>query len=139
MGHTAVLAPPGVTSRGGCLLVSTREVKEALGSLPATVRTIAITGTGEPLSRDDLGAMAVDLEKGWDAVACGRPVTEAVKVVEAGWVTGSLDRSGLISVSSPILIDREVLGSVLSDLSEDAWIDPIEALVAGGRKVRIRP
>ena len=120
-------------------MVSTRDVKEALGSLPATVRTIAITGSGEPPSIDDLDAMAVDLETGWDAVASGRPVTEAVKVVEAGWVTGSLDRSGLISVSPPILIDREVLGSVLSDLSEDAWIDPIQALVAGGGKVRIRP
>ena len=79
-----------------------------------------------------------DLDKGWDAVVSGRPVSEAVKLVEAGWVAGSLDRSGLVSIVPPILIDREVLAAVLSDPSEDDWIDPIEAVIAAGGKVGIR-
>ncbi|MDE0235289.1 MAG: 2-C-methyl-D-erythritol 4-phosphate cytidylyltransferase [bacterium] len=138
LGHTAVFAPPGVTSRRGGLAIATRAVKEALGRLPPTVRTVAITGTGEPQPGEEFDDMAADLDKGWDAVVSGRPVSEAVKLVEAGWVTGSLERSGLVSIVPPILVDREVLEGVLKDLSEDGWIDPIEAVIAAGGKVGIR-
>ena len=103
--------------------------------MPPTVRTVALTGSGERPTGEEFDAMAADLDRGWDAVVSGRPVSEAVKLVEAGWVAGSLDRSGLVSIVPPILIDREVLTGVLSDLSEDDWIDPIEAVIAGGGKV----
>ncbi len=119
-------------------MISTRAVKEAFGRLSSTVRTVAIVGSEEPPPGNEFDAMAADLERSWDAVVSGRPVSEAVKVVKAGWVAGSLDRSGLISVVPPILIDREVLGGVLSDLSGDHWIDPIEAVIASGGKVGIR-
>lgn len=82
--------------------------------------------------------MASDLEEGWDAVVSSRPASEAVKVVEDGWVVGSLNRAGLASIIPPFLINREMLAGILSDRSKDDWIDPIEAVVAGGGKVRIR-
>ena len=69
-------------------------------------------------------------------VAC-RPVSEAVKIVEAGWVAGSIDRTGLISILPPILIKRKVLAAILSFQSEDSWIDPVESVMAGGGKVRV--
>ena len=119
-------------------MISTRALKEALRRLPSAVRTVAITGTGDLPPGDELEVMAADLEKGWDAVVSTRPVSEAVKVVEAGWVAGSLDRSGLVSIAPPILIDREALGGVLSGLSEEDWIDPIEAVAAGAGKVGVR-
>lgn len=138
MGHTAVLAFPEATGRSGGLTISTLALKEALRRFPSTVRAVAIAGRGELPAGEELDAMAGDLEKGWDAVVSGRPVSEAVKVVDAGWVAGSLERSGLVSIGTPILIDRQVLGGVLSDLSEDDCIDPIEAVIAGGGKVGVR-
>lgn len=138
MGHTAVLAFPEATGRSGGLTISTLALKEALRRFPSTVRAVAIVGRGELPAGEELDAMAGDLEKGWDAVVSGRPVSEAVKVVDAGWVAGSLERSGLVSIGTPILIDRQVLGGVLSDLSEDDCIDPIEAVIAGGGKVGVR-
>lgn len=119
-------------------MISAGAVKEALGRLPSTVRTVGIVGSGQPPPGDEFDAMAADLEKGWDAVVSSRPVFEAVKTVEGGWVAGRLDRSELVSIVPPILIDREVLGGVLSHLSEGDWIDPIEAVVAGGGKVGLR-
>ena len=119
-------------------MISTRVVKEALGGLPPTVRTVAIAGSGEQPPGDEVDAMAADVEKGREAVVSVRPVSEAVKVVEAGWVTGSLDRSGLVSVAPPILIDRKALAAILSDPSEDDRINPIEAVIAGGGKVGVR-
>lgn len=133
-----MLVTPRAIRRSGGLAISIRAVKEALGRLPPTVRAVAIIGSGEAPSGEELDAMAADLDKGWDVVVSGRPVSEAVKLVEAGWVAGSLDRSGLVSIVPPILIDREVLDGVLSDLSQDDWIDPVEAVIAAGGKVGIR-
>lgn len=133
-----MLVTPGAARRSGGLAISIRAVKEALGRLPPTVRAVAIIGSGQAPSGEELDAMAADLDKGWDVVVSGRPVSEAVKLVEAGWVAGSLDRSGLVSIVPPILIDGEVLGGVLSDLSQDGWIDPVEAVIAAGGKVGIR-
>ena len=133
-----MLVTPGAIRRSGGLVISIRAVKEALGRLPPTVRAVAITGNGEAPPGEDFDAMVADLDKGWDGVVSGRPVSEAVKLVEGGWVAGSLDRSGLVSIVPPILIDREVLAGVLSDLSEDEWIDPVEAVIAAGGKVGIR-
>ena len=133
-----MLVTPGAIGRSGGLAISVRAVKEALGRLPPTVRAVAITGNGEAPPGEDFDAMVADLDKGWDGVVSGRPVSEAVKLVEGGWVAGSLDRSGLVSIVPPILINREVLDGVLADLSEDGWIDPVEAVIAAGGKVGIR-
>lgn len=120
-------------------MIETRVAHEALAGLPPAVRTVAITGGAASPPEEELDAMAAHLDEGWDAVVCRRPVSEAVKVVEAGWVTGSLDRSGLVSTVPPLLIDREVLSGILTTSATGGWVDLIEAVVATGGKVGIRP
>lgn len=120
------------------MAIATRVVVEALRQWPATVESVAISESAQPPPREILDNMASDLEEGWDAVVSGRSVSEAVKEVEAGWVAGSIERAELVSIIPPFLIDREMLAGILSDRSKDDWIDPIEAVVAGGGKVRIR-
>ncbi len=120
------------------LMIGIRAVKDALERLPPTVQVVAFVGSSSPPAKEELDAMAADLEGGWDAVVSARPVSEAVKVVEGDWVEGSLDRSELISVILPILVGREVLSGILSAPATQAWIDPIEEAIGGGGKVRLR-
>lgn len=120
------------------MAIATQVAKEALGKWPPTVASVAISESAQPPPREILDNMASDLEEGWDAVVSGRSASEAVKEVDDGWVVGSLNRAGLASIMPPFLIDREMLTGILSDRSKDDWIDPIEAVVVGGGKVRIR-
>ncbi len=120
------------------LMIGTRAVKETLAQLPPTVQVVAFVGSSSPPAEEELDAMVADMEGGWDAVVSARPVSEAVKVVDSDWVEGSLDRSELISVIPPILVGREVLSGILSAPATQAWIDPIEEVIDGGGKVRLR-
>ncbi|MYA39268.1 MAG: 2-C-methyl-D-erythritol 4-phosphate cytidylyltransferase [Acidimicrobiia bacterium] len=137
LGRTGLLLPPEVARRCGGLRVATRAAQEILRRWPPTVGHVAITESAQPPTREKLDSMAAELEGGWDAVVACRPVSEAVKIVEAGWVAGSIDRTGLISILPPILIKRKVLAAILSFQSEDSWIDPVESVMAGGGKVRV--
>ncbi len=118
-------------------MIGSRAVRDILDRLPPTVRAVAFSDSAEPPPEEELRAMESVLEEGCDAVASGRSVPEAVKVVGGGWVVGSLDRSGLVSIVPPILIDRGGLAEVLSARAAEGWIDPIEGVIAGGGTVRI--
>ena len=137
-GQTVVFFPPEVAMGSEGLMIGTRAVKEALERLPPTVQVVAFVGSSSPPAKEELDAMAADMEGGWDAVVSARPVSEAVKVVEGDWVEGSLDRSGLVSITPPVLVDRGMLSGILLAPATQAWIDPIEEVIDGGGKVRLR-
>lgn len=76
-----------------------------------------------------------------DADACfvRRPVTDAVKVVQAGLVTGSVDRHGLTHVQLPYVVRREAVTAQVAACAADAPGAVAAALLAAGRIVRVVP
>ena len=55
------------------------------------------------------------------------PVTDAVKRVAAGRVTGTVDRTQLRYVVGPAVVARNALDALLVDLSDDALVQPLTA------------
>ncbi len=69
-----------------------------------------------PLAPEDLIRTtlerATDGDRSWAAV---RPVTDTVKTATSSRITGTIDRSGLVVVSSPIVVSAAVMTRALAD------------------------
>jgi 2-C-methyl-D-erythritol 4-phosphate cytidylyltransferase len=73
-----------------------------------------------------------------DAVlAIGAPFTEAVKWVDDGFVVGEVDRSRLVTVQCPEVVDRDILEAALSTLDDEVWVSPASLVVSAGGSLRI--
>ena len=66
-----------------------------------------------PLAPPDLMARVCGQDAG-TSVAAVRPVTDTVKVAEAGRITGTIDRQTLAAVASPLLVAAPVLARALA-------------------------
>lgn len=135
----AVFYPPRVSIEPGMVMIDAEAVRDALEEGPPTVRAAAFAGSAETFGEEEqrLCALGPVLQEGVAAVVSVRPVSEAVKVVEEGWVVGSLDRSTLVLITLPILIDRSVLSGVLSVVTAQVWVNPIQEIVDAGGVVRV--
>lgn len=118
-------------------MIDPGRVREVLERAPPTVDRVALSGdtVSSPDEENLLGSMEAVLRHGGEAVVSVRAVSEAVKVVEGGWVVGSLDRSSLVSAVPPVLFDREALAG-LSGASAREWVDPVQVLLEAGGRVR---
>jgi 2-C-methyl-D-erythritol 4-phosphate cytidylyltransferase len=82
-----------------------------------------------PLTPVDFLVVAVRRSEETGAVVVGfRPVTDTVKTVDGGWLGETLDRTGLRSVTSPVVIPADVLAG-LDDL-DDADVPALVAALA---------
>ena len=98
-------APTGLVCFAG-------ELRAALGMLRPTVTvTFAPHGT-EPPTHPGVTTL---------------PVTDAVKRVAAGRVTGSVDRTRLRYLVGPAIVSRAALDTLLQRLPDDAVVHPLAA------------
>jgi 2-C-methyl-D-erythritol 4-phosphate cytidylyltransferase len=72
-----------------------------------------------------------------DVLAIGSPFTEAVKWVGDGFVVGEVDRSRLVTVRCPEVVDRDALEAALSTLGDEIWVSPTSLIVSAGGSLRI--
>ncbi|MCE2527914.1 MAG: hypothetical protein J4G00_10330 [Actinomycetia bacterium] len=137
-GEWAVCSPPLVSLHYGVVVLDSRAVRRGLKGLSPQVWGVVCLANPETLQTDrvDLGSMGASLRAGADAVATVRSVPEAVKVVDSGWVVGSMDRSSLFSITLPLVIKRSVLGRLLSEASPVGSVNPIQEMVNAGGRVR---
>ena len=117
-------------------MVECQEVRDALDRLPHTVNAVSFAPSGSAPDEEVLHTLKKALGEGFDAAVSVLPVSEAVKVVEEGWVVGSLPRSEVVSITLPILIDRAVLARMISSPTLADRIDLVEEVLAAGGKVR---
>lgn len=90
-----------------------------LDALRAALRAAPVVVVHDPLCPLTPTAFLADLagrSTAAAAVVAGRPVTDTVKAVDGGAVTGTVDRAGLFLVTSPVVAPGPVLAG-LDDLT----------------------
>ncbi len=125
----------GVSEPSASARVRAHAVRKELDALAPTVRLIGFAREDSPGSREQLGAMARLWEEGADAVVWGHHVSDAVKVVDGHRVVGSLDRSTLVSVSLPVLLERRFLARLLSPGNGAGELDLPGAVLKHGLRI----
>lgn len=135
----AIVSPPRLSLQEGRVVLDSRALLPDLERLHPRVREVAFSSDPAPSPREEemMRSMRTLLVKGAHAVATVRPVSEAVKVVEDGWVVGSLDRTALVSITLPIIVDRSALSRLLSVPGANMTVDPIQELIKAGGAVRV--
>lgn len=63
--------------------------------------------------------------------------TEAVKRVEGDLVAEGIDRTSLVSIRCPEVIDREALVEATTALTDELWVNPTAEVAAIGGRVRL--
>jgi 2-C-methyl-D-erythritol 4-phosphate cytidylyltransferase len=103
----------------------------AIDAVLAAVATPLVLLTGpSPPPAEEVTVMRRELEPGgW--VARAVPVSDALKSVEEGRVTGSIERTAVVSLRLPILVPVELLRAVVDGAGDDPF-DLIDALSAVG-------
>jgi hypothetical protein len=71
------------------------------------------------------------------AVVRGAPITDALKDVRGRRVHGSVDRSSLYRIVSPMLLRRRPLATACASVPDADALDPAELLLAAGCAVRM--
>lgn len=92
---------PGGTCR-------TDSVRAGLAALPDT-GLVAVHDAARPLLDPALLDPGFRLARRYGAATCGLPVTDTIKSVESGLVTGTLDRAGLFAIQTPQFFTLELL------------------------------
>lgn len=65
------------------------------------------------------------------------PATEAVKRVDAGVVEEGIDRSSLVAVRCPEVIDRRALEASLPGIEDRIWVNPTALVATAGGRVAL--
>lgn len=63
--------------------------------------------------------------------------TEAVKRVEGGLVAEGIDRTALVAVRCPEVMDRAVLDRALDGIGERMWVNPTALVAAVGGSIAV--
>ncbi len=112
--------------------VASSDLRRDLDSLPADIDTIVFVGLGTEWLVPAMVERYSTADA--DALVAVRTVNEAVKRVHDGIVSTGLDRTGIVTVAGPEIVDRAALEAALSD-PPDSIIDPAAAVAAYGGRV----
>jgi 2-C-methyl-D-erythritol 4-phosphate cytidylyltransferase len=72
-----------------------------------------------------------------DALVQFVPVTEAVKRVEREVVLEGMDRTSLVAVRCPEVIDRAVLTAAMSRIGDEQWVNPTALIASAGATIAL--
>lgn len=109
------------------------ELADVVRGLPPEAPLVAVTvGDG---GRDALIRMA-GLQRPGAVVVQGVPVTDALKLVSGGRIQGTVDRTGLVTLRLPALVERPLLSAVV-DGAPRGPLDLVAALVDAAGSVII--
>ena len=139
-GQVEAFAVLGDHRRGPSLEVHVPTLRRRMRDLANHIRILVFFD--EPIPDGALVALIDDMveafaESAAQVLAIGAPFTEAVKWVEGGFVVGEVDRSRLVTVRCPEVVDRDALETALSTLDDEVWVNPASLVVSAGGSLRI--
>lgn len=127
--------PAGALVPGGA--TRTLSVAAGLEALTEEVDVVAVHDAARPLTPPAVIAAVLAAVTGQDdvlGVAPALPVSDTVKRTDAGEVTGTVDRTGLVQVQTPQAFPRRVLVEALTGAGEATDdLGLVEAARAAGR------
>lgn len=108
--------------------------------LPRSIRTVVFFDEPVPdgatvSTIDDM--LAVHAELGVDVLTQFVAATEAVKRVDGDVVAEGIDRSALVAIRCPEVIDRAVLDRAVAALTDQLWVNPTACVAAVGASVAL--
>lgn len=91
------------------------------------------------ITRELIENILLDAEK-YGAAAPGVKITDAVRTVDGGFITGTLDRGRLTRIQTPQIFDSEKFLGIYWKMSEDdSFQDDTEPYILMGEKCRVTP
>lgn len=125
---------------GPSVLVHLPTARSRVDWLAPEVDTVVITDEPLPepatVSRiDDMLAVFAELEA--DVLAQWLPATEALKLSSDGTIVQGVDRSTVVAVRCPEVIDRHALARGLEAAGDEGWVSPTAAVARVGGKVAL--
>ena len=114
-------------------------VRLGLNALPREILLAAVHDGARPLVSEALIDRTIRAAHTYGAAAPAVPVKDTVKVMEAGFVKSTPDRSALRAVQTPQVIDRDLLLGALEKAEKEgtAVTDDCSAVEHIGMKVRL--
>jgi 2-C-methyl-D-erythritol 4-phosphate cytidylyltransferase len=132
-----VVVPADDAEREGAVAggaTRSESVRAGLEAVPATATVICVHDAARPLASADLYERVVRaVAEGADAAIPGVAVSDTIKVVDAGRVVATPDRSTLVSVQTPQAFRADVLRG--AHRSEATATDDAALVEAAGRPV----
>lgn len=136
--RVAVFGVMGGRFAGPSVLVHVPTAGARLDQLGPEVEVVVFTDEPLPepatVSRiDDMLAVFPDMEV--DALAQWLPATEALKLASGGMIERGVDRSTVVAVRCPEVIDRRMLARALQALERENWVSPTASVARIGGTV----
>ena len=108
--------------------------------LPRTIRTVVFFDEPVPDAAmvstiDDMLAEFEELQA--EVLVPYVAATEAVKRVDGDLVAEGIDRTSLVSIRCPEIIDRTILDAAVASLSDELWVNPTALIAAQGGAIRL--
>lgn len=141
--RVAVFGVMGGRFAGPSVLVHLPTARARLDQLASDVEVVVFTDEPLPepvtVSRiDDMLAVFPDL--GVDALTQWLPATEALKLASGGVIESTVNRSTVVAVRCPEVIDRAALTRALEEVDGEQWVNPTAAVARiGGRVAFFEP
>lgn len=116
-----------------------QSVRNGLSVLSQKVRLVAVQDGARPLVTNAVIARTVQAAKTYGAAAPGVPVKDTVKIVAAGLIKETPDRSSLQAIQTPQVFDLDLLKGALKKAMTDkaAITDDCSAVERLGMSVKI--
>lgn len=139
-GQVEAFAVLGDHRRGPSLQVHVPTLRRRMRDLAGHIRILVFFD--DPIPDGALVALIDDMVEAFtestdEVLAIGSPFTEAVKWVDDGFVVGEVDRSRLVTVQCPEVVDRDALEAALSTLGDEVWVSPTSLVVSAGGSLGI--
>lgn len=103
--------------------------------LPRSIRTVVFFDEPVPdaATVSTIDDMLAEFEElGTDVLVPYVAATEAVKRVEDDLVAEGIDRTSLVSIRCPEIIDRRALDAAVQSLADEFWVNPTALIAAQG-------
>ena len=119
---------------------SIRNASLYLISIGSTSSLTAVHDGARPfITKKLIESLLLDAEK-YGAAAPGVGITDAVRTVDEGFITGTLDRGRLTRIQTPQIFDSEKFLGMYGKMSEDdSFQDDTEPYILMGEKCRVTP
>ena len=139
-GRVVVFAVLGGRHVGPSLQVHIPTAARLLDRLPGHIETVVFID--EPVPDAALISLIDDMvagqeSTGVDVVANFVPAVEAVKRVEANRVREGIDRSKLVSVRPPEVVDRRSMQRAIGAIDGGLWINPAALISSSGGSLQL--
>ena len=116
-------------------------VANALAALQKSIRYVCVHDAARCMVSPRLIKACIKSAKKYGSGCAGAPVTDTIKRVEEGYITGTLNRSSLAAIQTPQVFEKELLLQAHAQAQEDGFLGTDEAMLIErlGFKARLVP